>query len=268
MSNYVLGHDAAELQRLIEQSEFFGVLTRQLWREAGLAPGMTVLDVGCGAGDTTLLAAELVGPSGRVIGVDRSAQGLALARRRAEAAGLTNVEFREADAAELVLDQPVDALVGRLVLMYFRDHATALRRLAEHVRPGGLIVLQEMDVLGGSSEPAVPLFDQTLRWVHDAFARAGANPSMGRGLLAAFLGADLPRPRMLLGARVESGPDSAAYPALAGIARTLLPVMEANGIASAAQVGIDTLVERLRGEAVAIGATIYAPPLIGAWVRK
>src|SRR3569623_3584663 len=117
MSDYVLGHDASELQRLIKQSEFFGVLPRHLWREAGLAPGMRVLDVGCGAGDTPLLAAELVGPTGHVIGVARSAQGLALARRRAEAAGLTNVEIREADAAELVLDRPVAALVGRLVLM-------------------------------------------------------------------------------------------------------------------------------------------------------
>jgi hypothetical protein len=87
-------------------------------------------------------------------------------------------------------------------------------------------------------------------------------------LLAAFHGAGLPRPQMLLGARVESGPESAAYAALAGIARTLLPVIEANGIASAAQVGIDTLVERLRDQAVATEATIYAPPLIGAWARK
>jgi len=268
MTDYVLGHDASELQRLIKQSEFFGVLTRHLWREAGLAPGMTVLDVGCGAGDTTLLAAELVGPTGHVIGVDRSAQGLALARRRAEAAGLTNVEFREADAAELVLDRPVDALVGRLVLMYFRDHGAALRRLAEHVRPGGLIVIQEIDTLGGRCEPAGPLFDLTLRRVHEAFAAAGANPSMGRDLVGAFLGAGLARPQMLLGARVESGPEAAAYAALAGIARTLLPVMEARGIATAAEVGIDTLVERLRAEAVGSSATIYAPPLIGAWARK
>jgi len=268
MSDYVLGHETSELQRLIEQSEFFGVLTRQLWREAGLAAGMTVLDVGCGAGDTTLLAAELVGPTGRVIGVDRSAQGLALARRRAEAAGLTNVEFREADAIELVLEQPVDALVGRLVLMYFRDHAAALRRLADHVRPGGLIVVQEIDTLGGRCEPAGELFDLTLRRVHDAFAAAGANPNMGRGLLGAFLRAGLGRPRMLLGSRVESGPDSPAYASLAGIARTLLPAMIARGIATAEEVGIETLVDRLRDEAVATGATIYTPPLIGAWLRK
>ena len=268
MSDYVLGHDDGELQRLIAQSEFFGRLTRQLWREAGLATGMTVLDVGCGAGDTTLLAAQLVGPSGRVIGIDRSAQGLALARRRAEAAGLANVEFREADAIELVLDEPVDALVGRLVLMYFPDPALALRRLARHVRPGGLVVLQEIDTLGGRCEPAVALFELTLRRVHDAFAAAGANPSMGRGLLGAFLGAGLARPEMLLGQRVESGADSPAYAALAGIARTLLPVMEARGIATAVDVGIASLVDRLRAEAVATGATIYTPPLIGAWARK
>jgi len=267
MSDYVLGHGAAELERLVKQSEFFGVLTRQLWREAGLAPGMTVLDIGCGAGDTTLLAAELVGPSGRVIAIDRSGEALALVRWRAAAAGLANVELVEGDIAELSLDRPVDALVGRLVLMYFRDQAAALRRLARHVRPGGLIVLQEIDTLGGRCDPPSELWDVTLRRVDQAFVAGGAEPRMGTKLLAAFLGAGLPRPQLLLGARVESGADSVAYEVLAGIARTLLPVMEKAGIATAAEVGIDSLAARLREDAVAREATVYAPPLIGAWTR-
>lgn len=78
--DYVLGHSSAELQRLIDQSRFFGDLTAQVLRQAGLGRGMRVLDVGCGAGDVSFLAASIVGPTGEVIGIDRSPNS-ALARR-------------------------------------------------------------------------------------------------------------------------------------------------------------------------------------------
>src|SRR5690554_3222064 len=69
---YVLGHSEQELARLEKQGELFGAETRQVLVRAGLAPGMRVLDVGCGAGDVSLIAAELVGPAGTVIGIDRA----------------------------------------------------------------------------------------------------------------------------------------------------------------------------------------------------
>jgi tRNA A58 N-methylase Trm61 len=71
-SEYVLGHSARELERLRRQAELVNPNTRQYLIEAGIAPGMRVLDVGSGAGDVAFLAAELVGPSGQVVGVDRS----------------------------------------------------------------------------------------------------------------------------------------------------------------------------------------------------
>lgn len=58
----------------MRQGEYFGRLTNQVIRSAGIAPGMTVLDAGCGAGDVSLLAARLVEATGRVVGVDRSAE--------------------------------------------------------------------------------------------------------------------------------------------------------------------------------------------------
>ena len=64
-------------------------MTARLLRDAGIRPGMHVLDVGSGAGDVSLIAAELVGPSGSVIGVDRDGPSVELAGRRARAAGLT-----------------------------------------------------------------------------------------------------------------------------------------------------------------------------------
>lgn len=266
--NYPLGHSDAELDRLIKQSQFFGVLTEQILRFAGLAPGMTVLDVGCGAGDVTLLAASLVGPEGRVLGVDRSEAAIALARRRAAAAGLANVEFRVADLGTFALDAPVDAVIGRLVLMYFADPAAQLRRLAALVRPGGLILFQEIHVRGGGSEPRCELWEASIDRVEAAFQHAGADPSLGTKLARVFVDAGLPRPEMLLGGRVDHGAPAASYGALAEITRSLLPVMERAGIATPHEIAIDTLAARLRDEAIAQRATVFAPPLIGAWTHR
>ncbi len=90
---YILGHSADELDRLIDQARFFGDLTEHVLRSAGLAHGMRVLDVGCGAGDVSLLAAQLVGPRGSVLGVDRSAAPLASARARARGLGRASWPF-------------------------------------------------------------------------------------------------------------------------------------------------------------------------------
>jgi SAM-dependent methyltransferase len=134
---YILGHNRDELDRLINQARFFGDLTEEVLRRAGVGPGMRVLDVGCGTGDVSFLAARLIGPTGSVIGVDRSAEAVAVAEGRAREAGLGNVSFAAQDLSEVTVADPVDALVVRLVLMYLADPAAVLRRLLEAVRPGG-----------------------------------------------------------------------------------------------------------------------------------
>jgi ubiquinone/menaquinone biosynthesis C-methylase UbiE len=267
-SDYVLGHSNQELDRLIEQARFFGDLTEHLFHLAGLESGMRVLDVGCGAGDVAFLAARLVGPHGGVIGVDRSPEAVELALARARAAGLANVEFLAHDAADLTLDGPVDAMVGRLVLMYFPDPAATLRRLLRHVRPGGLVVFQEMDMGAVVSEPYCPLLETTAERIRQTFARVGADPRAGLKLWRTLRAAGLPAPRMTQGARVEAGPDSAAYGHVAGIVGTLLPLMERTGVATSADVEIETLEARLRDEAVANDAVLVPPPFIGAWTRR
>ena len=83
---YIHGHSARETARLIAQAREREPAGRRLLQDAGLAPGMRVLDVGSGAGDVALLAAEIVGPGGAVVGVDANAAILETARGRAQAA--------------------------------------------------------------------------------------------------------------------------------------------------------------------------------------
>jgi ubiquinone/menaquinone biosynthesis C-methylase UbiE len=74
------GHSERELDRLSIRARMYEPFTRQLFREAGLLPGMRVLDVGCGSGDVALLASELVGPTGAVVGIDRAAAAIVRAK--------------------------------------------------------------------------------------------------------------------------------------------------------------------------------------------
>src|ERR1700690_4014759 len=80
---YVLGHSSRELDRLSFQGTVLAPFSRHLFNQAGIVPGMRVLDVGSGSGDVSFLAAELVGESGHVLGVDRSAPAVERARARA-----------------------------------------------------------------------------------------------------------------------------------------------------------------------------------------
>jgi SAM-dependent methyltransferase len=214
------------------------------------------------------LAAKLVGSKGTVIGVDKSPEAIALASRRASSARVMNMQFITRDLLDLDLEEPVDALIGRLVLMYFPDPAALLRHLLNFVKPGGIVVFQEIDMDNSKSEPTCELFEISLQRIKQSFARAGVDIRTSLKLSRILQEAGLPAPQMIGGARVESGPDSPAYEQVRQITHTLLPLMERTGVASAAEVDIETLAARLREETLACKATIVSPAMIGAWTRK
>jgi ubiquinone/menaquinone biosynthesis C-methylase UbiE len=142
-------------------------MTERLLADAGLRAGMRVLDVGCGRGDVTFLAAGLVGATGQVVGMDRDAGALEQARERARQQGLSNVTFVEGDLHAIPAEQgPFDAVVGRRVLMYQPDAVAAVRGLAKALKPGGLMVFQEHDATGGPvSLTPLPLHAKVREWI-------------------------------------------------------------------------------------------------------
>jgi ubiquinone/menaquinone biosynthesis C-methylase UbiE len=267
---YAMGRTEAETERLIRQSGFYAPFTRRLFERAGLGPGMMVLDVGTGAGDIALIAAEMVGASGSVVGVDRNPEVLETARARALTAGLSNATFVEGDAGALDLDGGFDAAVGRLVLMHQPDPAKTLRSVAAEVRSGGIVAFQEYNVTPRSmvAFPPTPLWEEALGWIATALERAGVNTEMGFKLRSAFVEAGLPEPRMELNAPVGGGPLWGGYEFAAGTVRTLLPLLERFGIATAEEVGVETLAERLREEMVASGGVGKPPEMVSAWTPK
>ncbi len=109
---------------------------------AEIGAGQRVLDVGCGIGDPTLQVAVLVGPHGRVLGIDIAEAMITIARERAAALGLAHAEFRVEDVAAAALPAAgFDAVIGRWSLIYLDDVAGVLERLRAALVPGGRIAI-------------------------------------------------------------------------------------------------------------------------------
>ncbi len=232
---------------------------------AGIGSGMTVLDLGCGAGDVSFVAAELVGPQGQVIGVDASAPAVARARRRAEQLEMSNVRFVESDIHDPAPGGPFDAVTGRLILMYQPDPSAVLRVQATVLRPGGLVVPIEIDMYTARTVPSTPLADRVIWCITEAFKRNGIPTSLGPRLWSVLTEAGL-QPKGMIGLQPCFGPEDPDGPALlAGLVRTLLPLMERTGVTTAEEIDVMTLHARLAGELTAAGAVFAYPSLFGAW---
>lgn len=266
--SYVFGHSERELERLARQARLVDPITRRIFLQAGIASGMRVLDVGSGAGDVAFIAADLVGQSGEVIGTDRSAGAVATARARADALGLKNVSFREGDPAEMNFDKPFDAALGRYVLEFQPDPSAMLRKISRHVRPGGLIVFHEPDAVTESSFPPAPTHDRSWALFVEALRGTGANPRMGLHLYRAFTEAGLPPPAQRLEAIVAGGPMAEDYlRSAADILASVAGDVERLGLATAAELGVETLAQRMIDEVIANGSVIIGRSEVGAWSR-
>lgn len=264
---YILGHSTQELDRLIHQARYFGDLTEHVLIQAGVGPGQRVLEVGSGTGDVTFLCARLVGAGGQVVGVDRAPEALQIARRRAARAGVEHVHFVEADLHRFESAEPFDVLVGRFILMYLPDPAAVLRHLLKFVKPGGIVVFQELDIAGVAVAPETDLCRTTAYRIEETFRRAGIDVRFGLRLPRVFRAAGLSFPHMLQMARVECRPDGAGYAYTEQTVRSILPLMLQTGVATAEEIDVDTLAARIRDDVVAHEAALVLPPLVAAWAR-
>ncbi|OBJ41858.1 methylase [Mycobacterium colombiense] len=269
-STYVLGHADVEVQRLLLQGRLYDDYTEHALRLAGLRPGMRVLDIGSGPGDVSFIAAGLVGPTGTVLGVDAAPAMVELARARAAEKGLSTVHFMQSGVDSIALDEPVDAVVGRLILMHLPDPAATLRHLSSFVRPGGVVAFSENDITGAHGVPDTPLFRRVTGGIVRAFEAMGLSPRFGTTLHTIFADAGLGAPRLTLGTPIGTAADTDILAYLAEVWRLVSPIAEQGGFAIDELADIDGFVPRFREQALAVNALIAMPPIITAWaqVRK
>ncbi|HLH73851.1 MAG TPA: methyltransferase domain-containing protein [Chloroflexota bacterium] len=155
----------------------------------GLKAGDRVIDIGCGPAGALLPLAEVVGPSGMVVGLDRNDDVVNLARQVVTQRGLDQVKIVHADLDEFgeqhgYPDGSFDAAYCRLVLFNQRDPAAMLQRIAATVRPGGYVVAHEVldDPDYPRFEPPVPGFSKFRHWFNECLRQQGRSPGVARML--------------------------------------------------------------------------------------
>ena len=241
--------------------------THRLLVDAGVRPGMRVLDVGCGFGDVTVLIASLVGETGSIVGVDRDADAVARARERSVPRGSATPTFVQAFLAALppVLNE-LDAIVGRRVLMYQPDTTRTVRTLVQRLRPGGIIVFQEHDAtMTPASLAPFPLHERAQGWLRGMIEREGADPHIGFHLHGILTRAGLVVEHVRAEAIVQTPNDPYA---LGNIVRACLSRIVGHGIATAGEVEVDTLQDRLNVERITTDGVYVGDMMFGAWARK
>jgi len=147
MSEYALVISDPEIKRYTMMAERAHTLEAHLWKRAGMVPGALVADVGCGPAAVSICMARVVGPSGRVVGLERDEAALAAAHQLLGTTEIQNVELRQGSANNTGLSpDSVDVAVMRHVLAHNGpDEQPIVNHLSEIVRPGGSVYLVDVD---------------------------------------------------------------------------------------------------------------------------
>jgi SAM-dependent methyltransferase len=192
---YALATGESAAYRLGILHDLYGPGTRRVLLEAGLRPGMRVADLGCGVGMVTGLLADLVGPTGSVVGIDSSAAQLAQARERLNTDG-AHISFVEASATATCLPPgSFDLVYCRFLLIHLPEPEHALREMVALLKPDGILVCEDADLIASGSEPPSALDAFADLWVRLGPSR-GLDYTLGRRLFQMVLGAGLPTPQI------------------------------------------------------------------------
>ncbi len=264
---YALGHAPREVRRLEHQADILRPLTLRLLRESGLQPDMRVLDIGTGAGDVAMLAAEIVGNGGSVIGIDRNDAVLTRARARAEAARMPQVRFEQADLKQAHALGTFDLVVCRFVLMHQADPVAFLRSAAALVGNGGRLAALELASRKEHclASPRLDLYDEIIAEIFESFALAGSDLAVGLRLVDLFTKAGLPEPQLCSEAPV-GGPASPIPVWAVQTWASMRPTFEKLGRPSHLDPDPDLILDRLCSAAEASSAQFVGPLSIAACV--
>jgi SAM-dependent methyltransferase len=215
-------------------------------------------------GDVAQIAGRLVGPTGKVVGIEQDASSIARARAEIDAAGLGHVAFLQGDAHAVALEETFDAVVGRFVLNHARDVSALLRTLTRSVRPGGVVAFQEVAFSPALAVAAsVPLWRAVLIAIQQTLYRCGLDPDLGLSLHRLFQQAGLAAPHLHL--EIPFAPDDCVIRVEVDLVRALRGVAEQRGVSLSALGDLDTLVERIQAEALSARAAIGFAGVVSVW---
>jgi SAM-dependent methyltransferase len=180
---YVLGYRQAEQERLQQQAKQLAHESSWLFDQIGLGAGAQVVEIGCGPSGCLELLSERVGPSSRVVGVERNPDAVALARQLVADRGLGNVDVLEGDARSTGLPRAsFDLATSRLVLVNVPDPAEIVAEAVALVKPGGWVAFHEADYVAHVCDPPLEAWTRLVELVEVYSENNGIDPFIGRKL--------------------------------------------------------------------------------------
>lgn len=192
-NSYVLNVGWHDVERLGKSDRIYGPGSRAfLQKTAHIKEGMTILDVGCGTGNMSLWMAEKVGSTGHVLGIDASAEQIAVSKARAKSMGLKNVSFLPLDFSQIhTLGAEFDMAYCRFMLIHLTQPLEALKLMTSVTRPGGVVVCEEPITDMHSCSPKHPAFDHANRLTIALGRKKGVDYNLGSRLSELFTAAHL-----------------------------------------------------------------------------
>ncbi len=182
-SAYPLGSTVVERQRLVSQAEGYESQARWLLDRVGIRPGWRVADIGCGPIGILDLLSERVGPSGYALGLEREPRFAEMARCEIATRGLDNVEIVEADILNNNLEKgSFDLVHERLVMINVAAREAVLSEMISLLRPGGIVILEDVDNVSWLCQPAHPSWDVLRDAFFTVYQANGGDPFIGRRL--------------------------------------------------------------------------------------
>lgn len=267
-AGYSLARAPEEYERLRAQARVWEAATQRVLDQAGLAPGQSCLDAGCGPGETMRLMAERVGASGSVTGVDVDAVlgEAAIAMLRAQ--GHRQCRFEQVDltAGGPITDRGFDLVYARLLLYHLPERVAVLRRLWDAVAPGGHLVIHDYDVRTVDVVPELESVEEFKRVVLAAFSAAGCDVHVGSRLPQLFAQAGIGAPDGTdVAGRLEPLVDAQRF--FNGVYNGILPAAIAHGVTTE-QSAAQWRARFARDAELFADRPALWPLLIGAWKRK
>lgn len=178
---YVLGYRREEQQRLQQQARDLAHESQSLFDRIGVPAGSSVVEIGCGPQGCLELLSGCVGPTGRVVGVERSEDAVAMARGLIEERGLTNVEVLCRDARSTGLPRGAfDLATSRLVLVNVPEPRAIVAEAIALVKPGGYVAFHEADWIAHVCDPPLDAWTKIVDLFVAYSESAGIDPYIGR----------------------------------------------------------------------------------------
>jgi 2-polyprenyl-3-methyl-5-hydroxy-6-metoxy-1,4-benzoquinol methylase len=166
-ARYTIDGGLAGKERLDVLARVCSSGTRRLFDAVPVRAGVRCLDIGCGGGQVSRELAKRAGPSGSVLGIDLDDTVLELARADSSSAGATNVEFQRGDATQMDLSG-FDVAYARCLLSHVSDPAGVVTAMAAAVRPGGVVIVEDIDFGGYFCHPVCDAHDSYMEWYREA----------------------------------------------------------------------------------------------------